>query len=201
MSEQHDNQLFMRRLDLTDLPPVELDEGYTLRTFQPGDEAAWDEIIADSFDNNEMHFENVIAKSEGYLPERTFMIFFGDEPVATTAMLLSREGPGTEVGAKAGYVHWVGAKKAHAGHKLGYNVVLATMHRIRDEGFIYAGLSTDDFRIPAIVTYLKLGFDPVMVDEKMRTRWRKIFDTINKPELTSQYEAILEGPIVGYVEP
>jgi mycothiol synthase len=201
MSDEQQVQLFMRRLDVADLPEVQLDEGYTLRTFQKGDEAAWDEIIADSFDNDTMHFPEVIGKAEGFLPERTFMIFCGDEPVATTAMLLSREGPGTEVGAKTGYVHWVGAKKSHAGHRLGYNVVLATMHRIRDEGFEYIGLSTDDFRVPAIVTYLKLGFDPVMVNEGMRARWIKIFDTINKPELTDQYRDLLEGPIVGYAEP
>ena len=201
MSEEQTVQLYMRRLDVTGLPEVKLDAGYTLRTFQPGDEAAWDEIIADSFDNDTMHFDGVIAKSEGYKPERTFMIFCGDEPVATTAMLLSREGPGTEVGAKTGYIHWVGGKKAHAGHRLGYNVVLATMHQIVAEGFEYIGLSTDDFRIPAIVTYLKLGFDPVIVDEGMRARWLKIFETINKPELTQQYAEQLNGPIVGYTEP
>ena len=40
-------------------------------------------------------------------------------------------------------------------------------------------LTTDDFRLPAIVGYLKAGFVPVIYDEGMVERWQKICDQLN----------------------
>ena len=40
-------------------------------------------------------------------------------------------------------------------------------------------LTTDDWRIPAIVGYLKGGFQPVEYDEGMVERWTKICNDLN----------------------
>lgn len=42
-------QLVMIRPTLTDLPTIQLPNGYNVRTFQPGDEDAWEFIINHSF--------------------------------------------------------------------------------------------------------------------------------------------------------
>jgi len=40
-------------------------------------------------------------------------------------------------------------------------------------------LTTDDWRIPAIVGYLKAGFHPVLYDEGMEERWRAVCDKLD----------------------
>ena len=40
-------------------------------------------------------------------------------------------------------------------------------------------LTTDDFRVPAVVGYLRGGFHPVLYDEGMEERWRALCDMLN----------------------
>jgi len=35
-------------------------------------------------------------------------------------------------------------------------------------------LLTDDWRLPAIATYLSLGWEPYIYDEQMRERWERV---------------------------
>ena len=51
------------------------------------------------------------------------------------------------------------------------------------EGRTWAVLQTDDFRIPAVKTYLKLGFEPLIVHENQPKRWKDVFSAIGRPEL------------------
>ena len=61
------------------------------------------------------------------------------------------------------------------------------------EGRQRAFLSTDDFRLPAIRTYLKLGFEPYLVHENQRERWRKVLAAIGR---AGEYEACLTAALV-----
>ena len=72
----------------------------------------------------------------------------------------------------------VAVRPAHRGRRLGYWVCLAALRRMAAEGLHRAVLRTDDFRIPAIRTYLRLGFEPVVVHENQRARWRAVFAAI-----------------------
>ena len=40
-------------------------------------------------------------------------------------------------------------------------------------------LTTDDWRVPAIVSYLKAGFQPVLYDKGMEERWRTLCNTLD----------------------
>jgi len=75
---------------------------------------------------------------------------------------------------KVGYVHMLGVVPEHQGKGLGYALVLCTLHFFKDRGFQEAVLDTDDFRLPAIKTYLNLGFEPVYVDEGHLSRWKTV---------------------------
>ena len=44
-------------------------------------------------------------------------------------------------------------------------------------GFRHIGLSTDDFRVPAVKTYLRLGFRPWYYEDDMKDRWRALIDS------------------------
>jgi len=43
-------------------------------------------------------------------------------------------------------------------------------------------LETDDYRLPAIKTYLNLGFEPLLVHENQRDRWRNILSALGVQE-------------------
>jgi mycothiol synthase len=66
---------------------------------------------------------------------------------------------------------------------------------MRCEGRRRAELRTDDFRVAAIKTYLKLGFEPLLVAENQRRRWRDVLAAIGRGDLVERFAGILEGPI------
>jgi len=151
---------------------VTLPDGYFLREFSEGgeDEAAWDRIIAASFKDPGISFEKLMRPDAEYRPERIFFVCCGDEPVATAAAwFLQRWGE------DHGLIHMVGALPGHSGKGLGVAVVAAALQKLKKEGRLFAVLTTDDFRLPAIKSYLKLGFRPRIVDDNQPERWKKIY--------------------------
>jgi mycothiol synthase len=78
------------------------------------------------------------------------------------------------------------ALDGHRGRGLGRLVTLAVLHHLRERGFRMADLSTDDFRLAAIKSYLGLGFVPVYLTDPDRiddheARWSAIFTTLLTP--------------------
>ncbi|MBI3921633.1 MAG: hypothetical protein HY318_09470 [Armatimonadetes bacterium] len=182
-------QLVMRRPHLKDLPTMALPVGHGVRCYRPGDEAAWEAIIGESF-GSEHSFAETMQAAPCFLPERVWFVTCGEVPVATaSAWKVPRYGPDT------GMVHMVGALTQHTGKRLGYWVSLATLHRFVEEGLCDAVLQTDDFRLPAIKTYLNLDFEPLLVDENQRERWREVYRVLGLPELAARHASCLSGPI------
>lgn len=177
-------QLMMRRPTLSGLDEVLLPQGYSLRHYMgSADDACWEQIISESFSQRYPagYFEQRLKTSDVFLPERVLFICCKGEPVATASAWHS-----PKFGMTTGQVHYVGVLPGHQGKKLGYLISLAVLHRFVEEGFNDAVLETDDFRVPAIKTYIKLGFEPLLVDENQRQRWRDVFSEIvpdNKLEL------------------
>ena len=188
-------QLVMIREGLDGLPEVALPEGYRLRTYRPGDGAHWNVIINESFGKPPGHcdFEQLMRADPAFRPERVFFVLHGGEPVATASAWRHPEKM-----ADAGAVHYVGARAAHQGKRLGYWVSLAALHRIKAEGLDKAWLLTDDYRLPAVKTYLNLGFRPLLVDENQRRRWADLFDALQLPELKERFGDVLDGPLWGW---
>jgi len=187
-------QLAMVRRDLANLPPVEVPEPYTLRTFREGDEPAWEEIIAESFDKppGEYRFDGLVRNKGLFLPERVFFIVSSvGKPVATaTALLKASDDPIPAA------LHMVGVLHKHQGKKLGYWASLAAMHQHARDGVEEITLLSDDFRLAAVKTYLRLGFEPCLVHENQRERWPKVFAALgDKGEWLAQFSHILKGPV------
>jgi hypothetical protein len=186
-------QLIMLRDDLECLPAQpSLPEGYSLRSYQPGDAAAWSSILAASFqaDISKFDFNAVMRNDPSFRPERLLFICHDGVPVAVSAAFFwpSHLKNGSRL-------HYVGALPGHQGKQLGYHVCLACLHRIRIEGRQCAILSTDDHRLPAIATYLRLGFRPHLVHDNQRTRWPEVFTRLGKPELAQTFAAFLSEAI------
>lgn len=169
-------QLRMVRPDLDNLPKLELPLGYGMRTYREGDEVHWANIISDSFGGKQRTAEdtrNEITGQERFVPDGFYFATHDGTPVGT-ACAWRQTVDETEVG----YVHMVGVASAHTGHKLGKWVSLAVLIYFREHGFRCAMLDTDDFRIPAIKTYLNLGFVPVYIEDGQPKRWQVIFEKL-----------------------
>lgn len=187
-------QLKLRRGRLDDLPPVQLPAGYGLRCYRDeSDGAAWEQIVAAAFERETEagEFETRMKRHEAFRPERVLFAIHDEMPVATAS---AWDSPGW--GEQTGQVHMVGVAPGHQGKHLGYWVSLAVLHQFHREGRRDAMLSTDDFRLPAVKTYLRLGFVPVLVHENQRQRWAKVFAAIGRPELAAEFAEILNGPVV-----
>jgi len=172
MSEQkYANQLHMVKLNMADIPEANIPDGYELRVLRPGEEIKWEEICNRAF-TWENHFASGISERKGYVEDGVFVITDGDKIIATGTALCTREQPDGY-----GYVHMIAADKNYSGQRLGYEITAAVIRRLRDAGFEKAELNTDDFRLPAIKSYCRLGFIPDLSrDGTMRERWEKIYE-------------------------
>jgi ribosomal protein S18 acetylase RimI-like enzyme len=187
-------QLRMWRPHLDDLPPLEPPAGYRLRTYRPGDERAWARIMESEggigrewsvekvrerlidrpqFEEDGLYFATAEGGAAG---ERVATADGAGDPLVASACAW-RAGP--EAG-PLGNVHMVCALPAYRGLGLGRLVTLAVLHHLRRRGFRSADLSTDDFRLAAIKTYLGLGFVPQYLTDTDRlddheARWSAVF--------------------------
>ena len=62
----------------------------------------------------------------------------------------------------------------YRGRSLGKNICIAVINYFIENNYEKVILQTDDWRIPAIAVYLKLGFKPVFINKKSEKRWDKI---------------------------
>ncbi|MGZ7445083.1 GNAT family N-acetyltransferase [Paenibacillus sp. TH7-28] len=171
-------QLVMRRSVLSDLPDLTdnpLPPGFHLRSYEAGDDAAWESLIRRAF-GWERSFQREIAGHDCFKPERVLFICDGSAPVATACAWYE-----PEWGADSGYLHMVAVDPGYAGMGLGYAASLAALRQMNADGRRQAVLETDDFRLPAIVTYFKLGFLPEVREEALKQRWKQVCQTLKYP--------------------
>lgn len=174
----------MRRPNLDSLPDVPLlPSGYVLQVMQSGDENEVAALLAQAFENPDWTTERAheCFTADPNVPI-TFLVRNADSFLAATASVQFPEHdlPHT------GFLHWVGAAKSEQGHRLGRLVCLRVLHEFLHLGKIEARLKTDDFRLPAIKTYLALDFRPVIADETHAARWDAIAH-----EMPSPYQKML----------
>lgn len=165
------DNLLMRRPGLLNLPPLPaLPQSYALREMQPNDVSAVATVLRRAFADetwDNARVTSVLSEQEGV--KQTFLIDFRGQPIATaSARFKPDQFPGS------GYLHWVAVDPDHTGNRLGHVVSLAVLHAFIALGYADAVLETQDERLPAIKTYLKLGFAPVYRDETHQERWKAI---------------------------
>jgi mycothiol synthase len=170
MAEVKSPQLRMLLRSLESLPPVELPEGFELRRYRPGDQQAWVDLLNSTLSLGEWdqrRAEERMTGSVHVVADGVHFITRDGVPVATACLTHHDEMEEAELG-------WVGVSPHFQGLGLGYTVCLATLHYIRDRGYHAVVLFTDDHRLAAIKTYLKLGFEPLMVHESHPERWSAV---------------------------
>ncbi|MBS1708159.1 MAG: GNAT family N-acetyltransferase [Armatimonadetes bacterium] len=78
-----------------------------------------------------------------------------------------------------GYVHYIGVHPDHRGLHLGRLALLSLFQQFRSHGLSESILDTDDWRLPAIRTYLNLGYVPRIVEEGQEGRWAAVMDALS----------------------
>jgi predicted dehydrogenase/GNAT superfamily N-acetyltransferase len=74
----------------------------------------------------------------------------------------------------AASLEYVAGDARHKGKGLGYAVCAAVTRTLLERGYRKIFLTTDDWRLPAIAVYLKLGYTPDLYLPQMSERWAKV---------------------------
>jgi len=163
---------------LTEPPIWIVPEGYALRTYRPGDEAGFFQLMDRAgFKGWDMEpFQPWLQK---ILPDGLFLVVHRESgDLVVTAMATHSPSPLHPFGGALG---WVAGDPAHRGKGLGYVVCAAVTRRFLEAGYRRIYLQTDDWRLPALKTYLKLGWVPFLFQADMPGRWRTVCETLGWP--------------------
>lgn len=162
-----------------DAPPEpRLHPDYALRTWRPGDEQGWFELMALAgfgvWDEDRLAFTLKTILPDGWffaVEERSGRLV-ASAMATHHALMLHPFG---------GELGWVVGHPAHRGKGLGWTVCAAVTRRLLQAGYTNIFLRTDDFRLPAITVYLKLGYQPFLFAPDMVERWQAICQQLHWP--------------------
>lgn len=189
------------RLDA--LPPVYVPAGYTLRTYRLGDEAAWSAVMAAAgfgvWNEPRLHpWRSRILPASWMIIEHT-----ATQQMVATAFALHDHNEDHPCGGELG---WVAAEPAHHGHGLGMAVCAAVTTRLLDMGYRNVHLYTEDYRLPALRTYFKLGYVPYFSATlrdvaEIEERWQRVCAAVDWPFAPGQWRMARQGDPFAPVKP
>jgi mycothiol synthase len=146
--------------DTGDITASGFPEGFELRTFRDGvDEDVWCGIINESFANmlghTTMRPEKIEEwrKEPSYIPGGMKLLWHGEKPVATAAMIKE-----TDNGEESIFIEAVGVLNDYQGRGLGRNILRAGVEFAKDFGVKKAMLSVNAENEKAVQLYLNEGF-------------------------------------------
>ncbi len=168
---------------LSSPPEVRLPPDYELRCLRDGDEDAYVALMHSA--GFEKWTRTTLSEwQRRVLPGGLYVIEHAPtHQLAATAMATHSPSDQHPYGGQLG---WVAADPAHQGKHLGEAVCAAVVRHYLRVGYRRIYLKTDDFRLAAIQTYLRLGFEPFEDDDTMAERWRAIREALRRPKAKGQ---------------
>ena len=160
------------------IPKPKLPIGYLLRTYLPGDEPRFFEVmsLAGWPGWNVETLQPWLAK---VIPEGWFMVIHEpSDQIVCTAMALHNY---KSIYPFWGELGWLAGDPEHSGKGLGLSAAAAVVKRLISGGYRSIQLFTEDYRLPAIRTYLRLGFVPSLYLSGMNFRWRELCTKLDWP--------------------
>lgn len=164
-----------------------LPEGYSIVNYNGSDEdkLAWAEcckngLVGDSAGTEE--FDDTILGTDDIVPETD--VFFLDhkgEHVGTITAIYHPEG-------NFGQVHMVAIRTDYRGKGLGKYINNIAVKKLAAQGVDYMYLTTDEWRMGAVKSYLTAGFIPVEYDEDMQARWEWMLCELDVDSVDMVYE-------------
>jgi mycothiol synthase len=162
-----------------DRPPLKIAPGYELRIYRndEDDQTYLSLMLSAGFDT--WTEDRLIVCYMTALPNGWFLVVdTRTQAVVATAMATHRPAPYHPYGGELG---WVAAHPEHRGRGLGWTVTAAVTGRLIEAGYESIYLKTDDFRLPAIRTYLRIGYVPFLYTAGMAARWHSICTQLEWP--------------------
>ncbi len=153
------------------LPEFTLPAGFRLRTVKKEELTAYSALrLSAGFDEwQENTYHDYVARIL-----QNGLLVIEDTASGRLAASAGAEPAGREELKQFGVLGWVMSHPDYRGKRLGYMVCAAVMHTLYQNGYRMYYLLTDDQRIPAIKTYLNLGWKPWLYEPDMEERWQKI---------------------------
>ena len=172
MTPPEDLPVEMIRHDLDNIPQHPLPEGFTLRTYRRGDEAAWvalhqdaEKLLRVTLDT----FEDSFGDDRRALTDRCFFLVAPDgRDIGTGTAWYDPAYRGEEYGR----VHWICIATGYQGRGLARPLLSAVLRRLA-RSHQRAYLTTSTARIAAIHLYLRFGFRPVTDSTEQAEAWRR----------------------------
>jgi mycothiol synthase len=178
---EYRHSLVLLRPSVDDIPVRDVPDGYEVRLAVSADEPSIAETLTAAFEPTSTQTQVFdVARVRRELTEApdvdaTYVAVWQGRAVATaSSRWLPERFPG------AGYVHWVGTDPAHKRRGLAGAVLGEVFAHFAKVGRTHAVLETEDHRLPALHSYLRLGFTPVyeVAGEDHRPRWSAIFQQL-----------------------
>ena len=169
-------QLKMYWLKGTEIQKYDLPEGYTITTYKDeSDKEGWLKCCQNGrllSDENNVNLFDVCITGFPHINLETdvFFIDHEGEHVGTTTAVYNPE-------ENIGLVHMVGIRTEYRGKGLGKFLCTAALEKLNAQGVKYIRLTTDDWRLGAVKSYLNAGFLPVDYDDDMKFRWELLLET------------------------
>ena len=179
-------QLRMRLHRFDSLATVELPPGYGMTTLREAGVDAWIAALNATGQLGDWDADRAgdwLAGERHAILEGTFIVTFDGRPAATCCTIPPTS---TERRAELG---WLSVAPEHQGRGLGYQVCLAVLHFARRMGYDEIYLNTDDWRLPAVKTYLDLGFEPEIIHESHLRRWAAVYEKLGVAGAPERQEA------------
>ncbi|HUU59436.1 MAG TPA: GNAT family N-acetyltransferase [Phycisphaerae bacterium] len=158
-------------------PPVNPPAGYELRNYTDADAPACLQLMHRA-GFTDWTQERLAGSIRSVLPGGFFVIVHAASG-ALVATARAEHAP-SDQHPYGGQLGWVAGEPDHKGKGLGLTVCAAATARLIHAGYRDIYLSTDDFRLPAIKTYLKLGYEPLPFCEGMAERWGAVREKLSQ---------------------
>lgn len=148
--------------DRPTMPDV-VPDGYTLRTFRPGDEDAWLRLNAEAFathpEQGRLTLEDLHARqAEPWFDPDGFFLLERDGGQELVAFVWTKIEPGQRAGARDGEIYVVGVAPDAQGEGLGRFMTDVGIAHLARSGSARAVLYVEGDNAPALATYRRAGF-------------------------------------------
>lgn len=158
------------RGEWSELPDIELPEGFTVRGFEVGrDEERWLAVNARAFATHPEQGRMTLADlrertaEPWFDPQGFLLIEHGTDLAAFHWTKVEPAEPGHSL-PTSGEVYVVGVDPAYQGRGLGTVTTLLGLHHLRNRGLASATLYVEGDNDPALATYHRLGFERSAID-------------------------------------
>jgi len=151
-------------------------EGYLLRTYRDDDTQNFLELITS--DGESMNDAAWNWYRDNLLPDGLFVV---ESPIArlvATAGAVHNPNPGRYYFPFGGELGYLIVDQAHRGRALGKAVSIAVVRRFQQAGYKNIRVCVQEHRLPAIRTYLGVGFEPLLHSKEMEERWKLVCEKL-----------------------